>query len=279
MALVRRSPDAAQVRIDPRGPLVDAQPNWTHPRARLARALLADDFLLYGQPIVSLNDAGKRVAFVEVLVRLREEEALCLPPGSFLPTLETHGMLPLFDGWVVRRAARWLAERGLEAGPGLFLNLAPDTLADRVFPAAVERILEHTGIPPARLCFEVPEHVAAQDPAAALAAVTAFRALGCHVALTACGREPGYFVPQVLEECTFVKVHSGLLLEAAHDFTAAAWLGALLAACRTAGARVIAEYVETEAALRRVGELELTLAQGFALCRPMPIAELPVVIG
>ncbi|HLB15736.1 MAG TPA: EAL domain-containing protein [Burkholderiales bacterium] len=282
MAVAQRSPDAAPVRIDPHdtiiASLVEGQPNWTHPRARLARAFLADDFLLFGQPIVSLGEAGRRVEFVEILVRLREEEALCLPPGSFLPTLESHGMMPLFDRWVVRRAARWLAERGLESRPGLFLNLAHDTLVDPRFPTSVARTLEYTGIPPARVCFEVPELMAAQDPAVVLAAVRAFRALGCQVALASCGREPGYFAPQVLAECSFVKIDGGLVVDAEHDFASAAWLGALLAACRAAGARVIAEYVESDAALERAGELGVTLAQGFAIARPVPIAELPAVI-
>lgn len=270
-----------RVRINPRDTmilkLVEGQPNWLHPRGRLARALLADEFVLFGQPIVALQSA-RHVEFVEVLVRLREEEEQCLPPGGFIPSLAQHGMMPEFDRWVVRHAARWLAARGVAESPGLFLNVARDTLADRTFPASVLRTLEYTGVSASRLCFEVPEREAAKEPDVMLAAARSLRALGCRVALASCGREPGHFAPRLLAECSFVKIHGGLIHDAENDVAAAAWLVALSAASHAAGARIIAEYVESESLLGALYAIGASLAQGIAFGVPVPIDGLPGLV-
>ena len=66
---------------------------WEQPAARLREALDYDHFRLYAQPVIVLAAATETapagsVAFAEVLVRLREEEARMLPPGDFLPAFE-----------------------------------------------------------------------------------------------------------------------------------------------------------------------------------------------
>ncbi len=69
---------------------------------RLVTALERDEFRLYYQPIVALETAGAGASFCEVLLRLQEEEDNLLPPGSFLPIAEEHGLMPQVDRWVVR---------------------------------------------------------------------------------------------------------------------------------------------------------------------------------
>src|SRR4029079_5540083 len=80
---------------------------WEQPAARLREALDYDHFRLYGQPVVALT-AEAPIAFAEVLVRLREEEARLLPPGDFLPAFEHYRMMGELDRWVVRNALRQL---------------------------------------------------------------------------------------------------------------------------------------------------------------------------
>src|SRR5574339_1150616 len=99
------------------------------PVPRLRQALDQDELLLYGQPILLLRPpAGFPMA--EVLVRLREEEALMLPPGDFLPVFEHFGMMPDLDRWVASRVVRWLAG----APPGGFrsfsINVSVQTIGD-----------------------------------------------------------------------------------------------------------------------------------------------------
>jgi predicted signal transduction protein with EAL and GGDEF domain len=84
---------------------------WSDPLERLNQALERDELQLFCQPILRLRPPRKFV-MAEVLVRLREEEALMLPPGDFLPVFEHFGMMPELDRWVVSRGcAGWPACR------------------------------------------------------------------------------------------------------------------------------------------------------------------------
>src|SRR2546428_13851438 len=77
-------------------------PDWEQPVERLVEALVQDEFELYAQRIVAL-DQPKTVPMPEVLLRMREEERGLLPPGPFLPGFGRCAIIPAFDPWVSRR--------------------------------------------------------------------------------------------------------------------------------------------------------------------------------
>src|SRR5258708_36761040 len=78
-----------------------AVPDWEEPIERLVEALVQDEFELYAQRIVVL-DQPKAAPMAEVLLRMREEEQRLLPPGSFLPGFERCGMMPALVRWSCR---------------------------------------------------------------------------------------------------------------------------------------------------------------------------------
>ena len=82
---------------------------WSDPVQRLRGAIDNNEFELYCQPILQLA-GSEGYPMAEVLVRLREEERALLPPGDFLPVFEHYRMMPQLDRWVVRHAARHLAQ-------------------------------------------------------------------------------------------------------------------------------------------------------------------------
>lgn len=96
---------------------------WKDPAARLRQALERDELQLFCQPILSLRPPGV-FAMVEILVRLREEEAHLLPPGDFLPAFEHYRMMPALDRWVVSNALRWLAHPPPQAPRRLSINVS-----------------------------------------------------------------------------------------------------------------------------------------------------------
>src|SRR5258708_39725530 len=80
-------------------------PDWEEPVERLVEALVQDEFELYAQRIVAL-DQPKAAPMAEVLLRMREEEQRLLPAGSFLPGVERFGMIAAVDRRVRARASR-----------------------------------------------------------------------------------------------------------------------------------------------------------------------------
>ena len=109
-------------------------PDWEEPVERLVQALEQDEFELYAQRIVAL-DKPKAAPMAEVLLRMRQDEHLLLPPGSFLPVFERCGMMPELDRWVVRQVLAGLA-RGSRM-PCFAVNVSAQTLSDADFVSYV----------------------------------------------------------------------------------------------------------------------------------------------
>src|SRR3974377_1885018 len=81
-------------------------------RARLARALAEDRFILHYQPIISLRDGS--TSHHEALVRLADGRGGLLPPAWFLPAAERCGLIRDIDRVVLAKVAALMGEQGSE---------------------------------------------------------------------------------------------------------------------------------------------------------------------
>src|SRR6185437_6270549 len=118
-------------------------------------ALANDGFVLYYQPIVSLQ--GEEGEFFEVLLRMRgpTEEVL---PVHFMPIAERNDRLLAIDRWVIERAITELGKRSAKSVPAtLFVKLSTLTLHDETLADWVDAKLSAAGVKPSQLVFEVPE--------------------------------------------------------------------------------------------------------------------------
>lgn len=251
---------------------------WSDPFARLRQALDRDELQLYCQPILSLRPPGGFV-MAEVLVRLREEEALMLPPGDFLPVFEHFGMMPELDRWVVREIVRRLS-RGPEIAR-FCVNLSRQTIADNAFPDFLADEIHASGVPADRVVFEIDENDAAALPSSARRMCAAVGSLGCGVLIDGFGRDGQSQLACLTLPCVqFVKLHGSLTRHLATDEAAVSRILALLRLSADLGITAIAECVEDEEVLARLRALKVRFAQGFGVCRPQSIdrvLELPAM--
>src|SRR3989442_15841752 len=178
-------------------------PDWEKPVERLVEALVQDEFELYAQRIVTL-DQPKAAQMAEVLLRMREEERMLLPPVSFLPVFERCGMMPELDRWVMRRAIARLA-RGSRV-PSLSLNISGQTLSDADFPPAVAAELSRHRVPPASIAFEVLEEDALALPSSVEQFANAARRIGCRLTIDGLGHSPVRLAPVEAFKPNYVKV-------------------------------------------------------------------------
>lgn len=247
---------------------------WSDPFARLRQALDRDELQLYCQPILSLRPPGGFV-MAEVLVRLREEEALMLPPGDFLPVFEHFGMMPELDRWVVSHVLRWLAG----ARPGGFrsfsVNISVQTIGDPEFPGFVASELRSLKIPPAALTFEIEESSVLARAESASQFAAAVKGTGCKVAIDGFGQRAVSFAPLKTLRVDFVKVDGSIVRNLLRSSVAEQKLKAVVRVGETIGLGVIAECVEENDILARLRALNVGYAQGFGIVRPAPIDQRP----
>lgn len=243
---------------------------WRDPAARLRQALARDELQLYCQPILSLRPPGTW-HMAEALVRLREEEALLLPPGDFLPVFEHYAMMGELDRWVVSHAARWLANPPAGGFRRLSINVSGQTLEDAAFPAFVAGELQALRVPPPALVFEVDE----SDTLARLEAAARFahvvKQAGCKVLIDGFGQRSVSFLALKTMRADFVKVDGSIVRALLRSEVARHKLKAVVRVGETIGVEVIAECVEDREILAQLRVLNVGYAQGFGIARPAPI--------
>ena len=79
-------------------------------------------------------------------LRWRRDDGVLLPPGDFLPLIESSELMDRITRWVIDAAVRE-CRAWREAGhtPGVAVNLAPRNLRDPELPMAVARALTRYG--------------------------------------------------------------------------------------------------------------------------------------
>jgi cyclic-di-GMP phosphodiesterase TipF (flagellum assembly factor) len=96
--------------------------------ARLALALKEDRLEIHLQPVVALP--SRRVTHYEAVSRMVEADGMVLP-GEFLALAAADGLLPAIDLRAIERASRVALRLGARGrSVGVFVNIAPETLAD-----------------------------------------------------------------------------------------------------------------------------------------------------
>ena len=244
---------------------------WEHPAARLREALDYDHFRLYGQPVLSLAAEGG-VAFAEVLVRLREEEARLLPPGDFLPAFEHYKMMGELDRWVVRNALRRLGQGG--GLKRLSINVSAQTIEEPGFAPFIAMQLRLAQVEPASLVFEIDENDALDRRAACERFAAEVKGIGCRLLLDGFARRAVTFEPLKALLVDYVKVDGSIIRNVQRSGSAAAKLKAIVRIGQVTGVGVIGECVEDEKVLDALKALGVGFVQGFGVHRPAPLDEL-----
>jgi len=250
---------------------------WEQPAARLREALDYDHFRLYAQPVIALAPAKETapagsVAFAEVLVRLREEEARMLPPGDFLPAFEHYRMMGELDRWVVRNALRRLGQGG--AVTKLSINLSSQTLEEAGFVPFVAMQLRLASLEPSALVLELDENDALDRRPTAERFAAEIKAIGCQLLIDGFARRSVSFEPLKALLVDFVKVDGTIIRNLIRSGSAAAKLKAILRVGQVTGVGVIAECVEDQAVLDHLKAAGVGYVQGFGVRRPEPIDQI-----
>jgi PAS domain S-box-containing protein len=231
------------------------------------RAALADDrFELHAQPIVDLA-TGATVQH-ELLIRLRDEDGTLVAPGQFLPTAERFGLIGEIDQWVAKQGIGYAA-----CGHAVELNLSAQSLGNPDLLNVIRAELRRTGADPELLAFEITETALVQDAAAAEWLITHLRELGCRVALDDFGTGYGGFTYLKRLPITDLKIDIEFVRDLTESNASQEVVRAVVSLARGFGQRTVAEGVENRETMDLLRELGVDCAQGFAIARPAPVAE------
>jgi EAL domain-containing protein (putative c-di-GMP-specific phosphodiesterase class I) len=243
--------------------------------AGLREAIATGRFRLYAQPILPLAVGPSEPRF-EILIRMLTEDGELLPPAKFLPAAESYQMMPAIDRWVVENALKELAVHAQVLGGRIArfaINLSGQSVQDTEFAAFIESQLATSGIHPDIICFELTETAAVTHLERAEAFMQRLRNLGCEFALDDFGTGASSLAYLKSLPVSVLKIDGSFVRDALLNGRSDSMVKAVAQLARAMGITTVAEYVETDEIRIRMANLGVDYGQGFAIGKPVPLAE------
>ena len=177
--------------------------------------------------------------------------------------------------WVLRCACHQMKAWLDEGLPSLQLsvNLSGHQLREGDFSAAVEAVLEETGLPPALLQIELTESGVITQDAATVSQLQRLKGLGVSIAIDDFGT--GYSALGYLRRfpVDVIKIDRSFVAAISASPDDADFVSAVIAMARRLKLTVVAEGVETKEQLSFLKANACDLAQGFLFSKPLPPEE------
>jgi diguanylate cyclase (GGDEF)-like protein len=240
---------------------------------QVRQALEREEFILDYQPQLDLKSG--RVTGVEALLRWRHPERGLLAPMTFIPLVEQTALIAPLTQYVLTRALRQLVT-WREAGVDLEMsvNLSARSLLDPDLPGQVACLLSRHGVPATLLKVEVTESATVLDHERAVEVLRCLRSTGVGVAIDDFGTGNASIAYLTSLPVSEIKIDKSFITNICEDERAQAIVRSTIDLARHLDLHVVAEGVETPAALEKVRELGCHTAQGYVLAPPLAPAGL-----
>jgi diguanylate cyclase (GGDEF)-like protein/PAS domain S-box-containing protein len=251
----------------------------THRRVHWARELRQvldeDRIAVWAQPVVRIAD--RKTVHHELLARITDRNGEIVLPGQFIQVAEELGLIREIDLRMVERLLEYLSapERQVEK-TRYFLNLSRVSITDPIWVQRFRRLLESARVNHSQLVFEITETAAMANVSLTQKFISDLRDLGCRFALDDFGAGFSSFYYLKRFDVDYLKIDGNFVQEVAKDDAAKLFVQALCDVALGLNKQVIAEWVETPAALEVLTRMGVQYAQGnlFGAAKPM-IPEAP----
>ncbi len=240
---------------------------------QIDQALELGRFELFCQPIRHIAGAPGEGERLELLLRLRNEQGIMVPPEVFLPAARRYNLSVRIDQWVVGKAFEWLVNGAgdLARLESCAINLSGISVADESFLEFVTRQLDSVDVPEHKICFEIAETEVIANLDSAVQFIEELTARGCQFALDDFGGGWSSFTYLKKLPVEFVKIDQTLVQGIDNDPIDLAMVRSINDIGHVMGKQTIAEGVESEGVLELLREVGVDYAQGFALGPPVPV--------
>jgi len=186
-------------------------------------------------------------------------------------------MMPAIDRWVVRHTLDALAQhQAAGARPAVHtcaINLSGTSLGDESLLRYIHREIEQSGVDPRLLCFEITETSAISHLPSAVRLMKDLQQLGCRFALDDFGVGMSSFTYLKHLPVDYLKIDGSFVRDLLDDPTNRAMVEMINHIGHVMGKETIAEFAESMAIVDALRTIGVDHAQGYALSRPVPLAD------
>ncbi|MGR9114141.1 MAG: EAL domain-containing protein [Gammaproteobacteria bacterium] len=238
---------------------------------KINQALENNGFKLYMQKIISLDSAPGE--HYEILLRMVDELGNIIAPGAFLPAAERYQLGPAIDRWVIRNLFTWYANNPdrLNALLMCSINLSGSSLGDEEMGQYIIEQFDRTGMPATKVCFEITETATISNLTLASTFIKLLKSRGCQFSLDDFGSGLSSFAYLKNLPVDFLKIDGIFVKDITADPVDLAMVKSINDIAHVMGRKTIAEFVENEAILNVLKDLNVDYIQGYCSDKPTPL--------
>ena len=237
----------------------------------MRRAIERNEFLVFFQPIVALEDF--RLRGFEALVRWQHPERGFISPMDFIPVAEETGMITPIGEWVLRESCRQMNawQKQFPGDPPLFIsvNLSSKQFSQNSLISRVAYIIQETGIDPRTLKLEITESVVMENIETATGMLQQLRDLGVQLSIDDFGT--GYSSLSYLHRFPIdtLKIDRSFVTRMTENSENMEIVRTVVVLAQNLGMDVVAEGVETKEQLALLRKLGCENGQGYFFSKPV----------
>lgn len=244
----------------------------------LRNALDAGQLQVYLQPKLDLGTGW--VVGVEALARWSHSTRGWVSPEDFVPVAEETGLIKQVTDHVLEVSVSHL-RRLRSAGHhlGLAVNLSTHDLLDELLADRVMHQLERHDVDPALLTLEITESSLLIDAPRARQTIERLNRQGIRLSVDDFGT--GYSSLSYLRHLPVseLKIDRSFITQLLFDEQDEVIVRSIIELGHNLGMQVVAEGVETDEVLSLLRTFSCDLAQGYGICRPVPLDQFMTWLG
>jgi diguanylate cyclase (GGDEF)-like protein/PAS domain S-box-containing protein len=231
---------------------------------QLQTALHEDGFELAVQPIIATGSSDETGPAFEVLIRMPDKRGRFANSAEFLRPAERYQLMPQIDRWVVNATLAAISSDDIKitGKRSCAINLSGQTLGDEGFLGFVVDALDHSGVTPSSICFEVTESAISNNIHHAQRFIEVLHGIGCEFALDDFGSGLGSFSSLKTLPLDYLKIDGTYTRNLSSDQINQEMVSAMIKLARTLDFRVVAEQVEQQEDFDWLREVGVDFVQG-----------------
>jgi sensor c-di-GMP phosphodiesterase-like protein len=251
--------------------LIRPRQHGRNPVAEMTRAIMAEEFVPYYQPVVDIQSG--RLLGAEVLARWRRPDGSMLEPDAFVPLMESHGLVLEMTRLLMRRALGDVGEAiGRRPELTIAFNVAPKHFDDALILNDIGTIFGGSPIRLSQIVLELTERHEVADLSGMRRTIAALQGLGCKVAIDDAGTGHSGLSYMLKLGVDIIKIDRIFVEAIGTESRSKAIIETLIDLAANMRMEIVAEGVETFDQVTYLRERGIKAAQGFIFAPALPAA-------
>lgn len=244
--------------------------------SKIDKTLDENTLFLRCQKIMPIQGGTDSKPHYEILLGIPDELGGNQRLGTFISAAEKYNKMHNIDRWVIKNAFEWLAanEDVVSDISNFTINLSGQSLNNDSIIDYIYQQMNKTGVPIERICFEITETTGISNLSDAADFIETIKGAGCKFALDDFGSGLSSYSYLKSLPIDYLKIDGMFIRELTKNQSDHAVVKSICEIGHFMDKKVIAEFVQDDAAIQVLRTIGVDYAQGYGIAKPHNLNDL-----